>query len=297
MKKLYGTGVALVTPFDEKGQVDFDSLRKLLTHTAKGVDYYVVMGTTGESTTLSKVEKKKVLSFVIENNSKRLPIVYGIGGNNTQEVIDTVGETDITGVDAILSVSPCYNKPSQEGIYRHFKAVADKSQVPVILYNVPGRTASNLTSETTLRLAKHKNIVGIKEASGNLEQCMKIAKEKPRDFMLISGDDMLTVALYSIGGVGVISVLANSFPVVFKKMKEFSSRGNYAKAALEQFKLLEINGPMYEEGNPVGVKQVLKLMGICTNQVRLPLVSASKGLQKKIEKIWKGVKTSGEYCA
>jgi 4-hydroxy-tetrahydrodipicolinate synthase len=290
MKKLYGTGVALVTPFDEKGQVDFGSLQKLLTHTAKGVDYYVVMGTTGESTTLSKVEKKKILSFVIENNSKKLPIVYGIGGNNTQEVIDTVGETDLTGVDAILSVSPCYNKPSQEGIYRHFKAVADKSQVPVILYNVPGRTASNLTSDTTLRLANHKNIIGIKEASGNLEQCMKIVKEKPKDFMLISGDDMLTVPLYSIGGVGVISVLANSFPVVFKKIKESSSRGDYAKAALEQFKLLEINGPMYEEGNPVGVKHVLKLMGICTNQVRLPLVSASKGLQKKIQKIWKGVK-------
>jgi 4-hydroxy-tetrahydrodipicolinate synthase len=290
MKKLYGTGVALVTPFDEKGQVDFGSLQKLLTHTAKGVDYYVVMGTTGESTTLSKVEKKKILSFVIENNSKKFPIVYGIGGNNTQEVIDTVGETDLTGVDAILSVSPCYNKPSQEGIYRHFKAVADKSQVPVILYNVPGRTASNLTSDTTLRLANHKNIIGIKEASGNLEQCMKIVKEKPKDFMLISGDDMLTVPLYSIGGVGVISVLANSFPVVFKKIKESSSRGDYAKAALEQFKLLEINGPMYEEGNPVGVKHVLKLMGICTNQVRLPLVSASKGLQKKIQKIWKGVK-------
>lgn len=285
MKKLYGTGVALVTPFDEDKQVDFRGLKKLLTHTAKGVDYYVVMGTTGESATINKEEKKKVLSFVKENNSKKLPIVYGIGGNNTQEIIEAVKETDLRGVDAILSVSPYYNKPSQEGIFRHFKAIADESQVPIILYNVPGRTASNLTSETTLRLAKHPNIIGIKEASGNLEQCMKIVKEKPKGFMLISGDDMLTIPLYSIGAVGVISVLANAFPVIFKKIKEFSFSGNFSKASAEQFKLLEINGPMYEEGNPVGVKHVLKRMNICRNIVRLPLVSASESLQKKIDRI------------
>lgn len=285
MKKLYGTGVALVTPFDEDKQVDFRGLKKLLTHTAKGVDYYVVMGTTGESATINKEEKKKVLSFVKENNSKKLPIVYGIGGNNTQEIIEAVKETDLRGVDAILSVSPYYNKPSQEGIFRHFKAIADESPVPIILYNVPGRTASNLTSETTLRLAKHPNIIGIKEASGNLEQCMKIVKEKPKGFMLISGDDMLTIPLYSIGAVGVISVLANAFPVIFKKIKEFSFSGNFSKASAEQFKLLEINGPMYEEGNPVGVKHVLKRMNICRNIVRLPLVSASESLQKKIDRI------------
>ncbi len=285
MKKLYGTGVALVTPFDEDKQVDFRGLKKLLAHTAKGVDYYVVMGTTGESATINKEEKKKVLSFVKENNSKKLPIVYGIGGNNTQEIIEAVKETDLRGVDAILSVSPYYNKPSQEGIFRHFKAIADESPVPIILYNVPGRTASNLTSETTLRLAKHPNIIGIKEASGNLEQCMKIVKEKPKGFMLISGDDMLTIPLYSIGAVGVISVLANAFPVIFKKIKEFSFSGNFSKASAEQFKLLEINGPMYEEGNPVGVKHVLKRMNICRNIVRLPLVSASESLQKKIDRI------------
>ncbi len=290
MKKLYGTGVALVTPFDEDKQVDFRGLKKLLTHTAKGVDYYVVMGTTGESATINKEEKKKVLSFVKENNSKKLPIVYGIGGNNTQEIIEAVKETDLRGVDAILSVSPYYNKPSQEGIFRHFKAIADESQVPIILYNVPGRTASNLTSETTLRLAKHPNIIGIKEASGNLEQCMKIVKEKPKGFMLISGDDMLTIPLYSIGAVGVISVLANAFPVIFKKIKEFSFSGNFSKASAEQFKLLEINGPMYEEGNPVGVKHVLKRMNICRNIVRLPLVSASESLQKKIDRINAGIK-------
>src|SRR6478752_6899660 len=179
MKKFYGTGVALVTPFDVKGNIDFKSLKKLLQHTAKGVDYYVVMGTTGESATVTSDEKKKILEFVKENNSKKLPIVYGIGGNNTQDVLDTIKSTNFKGVDAILSVSPYYNKPSQEGIYQHFTAVADASPVPVILYNVPGRTGSNLTADTTLRLANHKNIIGVKEASGNLEQCMKISKSMP----------------------------------------------------------------------------------------------------------------------
>jgi 4-hydroxy-tetrahydrodipicolinate synthase len=285
MKKFHGIGVALVTPFDSKGSIDYKGLKKLLQHTAKGVDYYVVMGTTGESVTVTSDEKKKVLEYVIENNPKKLPVVFGIGGNNTQNVLDTIKSTRFRGVDAILSVSPYYNKPSQEGIYQHFMAVADASPVPVILYNVPGRTGSNLTAETTLRLAKHKNIIGVKEASGNLEQCMKISKHMPKDFLLISGDDMITVPLYSIGGKGVISVLANAFPVIFKKMKEFAFAGNYAKASQEQFKILEINGPMYEEGNPVGVKQVLQEMGVCSNSVRLPNVSASEGLQKKIKSL------------
>ena len=190
MRKLFGTGVALVTTFDEKGEVDYNALKKLLVHTAKGVDYFVVMGTTGESATLTKEEKSQVLEFVLKNNPTKLPVVYGIGGNNTQSVLDEIKSTKLKGVTAILSVSPYYNKPSQEGIYQHFKAVADASRLPVILYNVPGRTGSNLTAQTTLRLAKHPKIIGIKEASGNLEQCMKIMKEKPKDFMLISGDDM-----------------------------------------------------------------------------------------------------------
>jgi len=290
MKKLYGTGVALVTPFDDYGQVDYRGLKKLLVHTAKGVDYYVVLGTTGESATLTKEEKKSVLSFVKENNAKKLPIVFGIGGNNTQETIDTIKETDLRGVDAILSVSPYYNKPSQEGIYQHFKAIADKCPVPVILYNVPGRTASNMTAETTVRLANHPNVIGIKEASGNLEQCMRIVKDSPKDFMLISGDDMLTVPLNSIGGAGVISVLANAFPVIFKKMNEFSLAGNFSRASAEQFKLLEINGPMYEEGNPVGVKEILKLMNICGSNVRLPMAQASDSLRKRIGKIYENMK-------
>ncbi len=290
MKKLYGTGVALVTPFDESGNIDFTSLKKVLEHTAKGVDYFVVMGTTGESVTCTKEEKKKVLSFVASNNPKKLPIMYGIGGNNTASVIEEIHQTDLRSVDALLSVSPYYNKPSQEGIFRHFSSVADASSLPVVLYNVPGRTASNLTADTIVRLSENKNIIGVKEASGNLEQCMKIAKEKPNNFMLISGDDLLTLPMYAIGGVGVISVLANAYPVIFKKMKEFAFSGNYVKAQKELYQLVDINGPMYEEGNPVGVKQLLFEMGICDPHVRLPLTNASPKLSEKIKSIFRATK-------
>lgn len=290
MKKLYGTGVALITPFTDSLEVDFKGLKKLLNHTAKGVDYYVVMGTTGETPTCTSEEKKAVLQFVKTNNAKKLPVVYGIGGNNTAEMIEIIEDTDFTGVTALLSVSPYYNKPSQEGIYQHFKQIADHSPVPVILYNIPGRTGSNMTAETTLRLAAHNNIIGIKEASGNLEQCMKIVKEAPKDFMMISGDDMLTVPLYAIGGKGVISVLANAFPQTFKKIKENVAAGNIQKAAQEQFKLLDINGPMYEEGNPVGIKYVLSLLNICAAQVRMPMMTVSAGLRKKIDAIYKAMK-------
>ncbi|CAN5573402.1 4-hydroxy-tetrahydrodipicolinate synthase [soil metagenome] len=290
MKKLFGTGVALVTPLDKSGSIDFAALKKVLAHTAKGVDYFVVMGSTGEAVTMSKEEKKEVLAFVLKNNPKRLPIVYGIGGNNTSAVISEIKDTDLSGVDAILSVSPAYNKPSQEGIFQHFVAIADASPLPVILYNVPGRTSSNITAETTLRLATHKNIIGVKEASGNLEQCMKISKEKPAGFMLISGDDLLTVPIYAIGGVGVISVLANALPVEFRKMKEAVNDANYAKAQKELFKLVDINGPMYEEGNPVGVKHLLSLMGICEPHVRMPLLNASEKLKQKIQSIYTAIK-------
>ncbi len=290
MKKLFGTGVALVTPFQQDGTIDFKALLKLLRHTAKGVDYYVVMGTTGESVTTSAEEKTVVLDFVRSHNPKNLPIVYGLGGNNTQQVLKTIRETDFSGVTAILSVSPYYNKPSQEGLYQHFKAIADASPVPVILYNVPGRTSSNISAETTLRLAQNKNIIGIKEASGNLEQCMKIAQLKPRDFMLISGDDLLTVSLYAMGGHGVISVLANALPRVFKKVKDQVVAGNYLKASETLFTLMAINGPMYEEANPVGIKQLLREIGICENSVRQPLLPASEALQAKIKKAYQEFK-------
>lgn len=293
MKKFYGTGVALVTPFTENLEVDFKSLRKLLNHTSKGVDYYVVMGTTAESPTITPDEKKSILKFVKEHNAKKLPMVYGIGGNNTQAVLDTIADTDLEGVDALLSVSPYYNKPSQEGIYQHFRAIADASPVPVILYNVPGRTSSNITAETTLRLAAHRNIIGVKEASGNLEQCMRIARDKPADFLLISGDDLMTVALYAIGAKGVISVLANAWPLVFKKMKEFAFAGNYEKASREIFKILDMNPLMYEEGNPVGLKALLEDMQLCGGTVRLPLATASGSLHKRISTLGTGQKNKG----
>lgn len=285
MKKLHGTGVALITPFTDTLDIDYKALKKLLQHTAKGVDYYVVMGTTGEAATCSEEEKKKVLEFVKENNKSHLPIVYGIGGNNTHHVIESIASTDFKGVTALLSVSPYYSKPSQEGIVQHFTAIADKCPVPVMMYNIPGRTASNLTAETTLRLAEHKNIIGTKEASGNLEQCMKIAKYMPKDFLLLSGDDMQTVALYAIGGKGVISVLANAYPQIFKKIKDYAFAGDFGKASQQLFKLLEINGPMYEEANPVGIKSLLETLGICNSAVRLPLVKASQSLQSKISSL------------
>ena len=286
MKKFYGTGVALVTPFTEALEIDYKSLKKVLNHTAKGVDYYVLMGTTGEATTCSEEEKSEVLDFVKNNNSKRLPIVYGIGGNDTSHVLESIATTDFTGIDAVLSVSPYYNKPSQEGICRHFETIADKCPVPVILYNIPGRTSSNMTADTTLRLAGHDNIIGIKEASGNLEQCMKIARLMPKDFLLLSGDDMWTSTIYAMGGQGVISVLANAFPVAFKKIKDNAVAGKHIAAYRELAKMLEINGPMYEEGNPVGIKYLLSEMNLCDPYVRLPLVKASRGLESKIAGIY-----------
>ena len=282
MKKFHGTGVALVTPFNRKGEIDFEALGKLLDHTAQGIDYYVLMGTTGESVTVSPEEKVEVTDFVRKNNRKKLPIIFGIGGNNTNQIIKTIHKTDLTGIDGILSVCPYYNKPSQEGIYRHFMAIADASPVPVILYNVPGRTSSNMEAGTTLRLADHPRIVGIKEASGNFSQCIQIAKRKPKNFLLISGDDLLTLPLLSIGAAGVISVLANAFPVLFAKMVSAFINGETKGASVQLYKMIDINAAMYEEGSPVGVKQLLSELGICKNYCRLPMTEASPELQKKI---------------
>jgi len=275
--------VALVTPFNKDLGIDYKGLLKLLEHTAKGVDYYVVQGTTGESATTSTAEKADILSFVKQNNPSDLPIVYGIGGNNTQLVLDTIKSTDLSGVTALLSVSPYYNKPSQEGIYQHFKMVADTSPIPVILYNVPGRTQSNISASTTLRLAEHKNIIGIKEASGDLAQCMAIAKDAPEGFLLISGDDLLTTSMMAIGAVGVISVLANAFPKAFKRITQSALSNDFSASSKATFELLEINPLMYAESNPVGVKHVLQEMGICGNYVRMPLLPATEELQREIK--------------
>lgn len=285
-EKLRGTGVALVTPFKEDLSVDYDALKKLLDFVLDGgVNYLVVNGTTAESVTTTTEEKAEILRIVKEQVNGRVPLVYGIGGNNTQHVLNLLKTTDLNGITAILSVSPYYNKPSQQGIFQHYTQVANASPVPVILYNVPGRTGSNVSAETTLRLALHENIIGVKEASGNIEQCMVIAKHKPSDFMLISGDDLLTVPMAAFGAEGVISVLANAFPEKFSKMIEHSLAHNFKEATALMNDFVDINPLMYEEGNPVGVKAVLERFGVCGAQVRLPLVEASAGLKDRIYKL------------
>ena len=281
--KFAGTGVALVTPFDKNQRIDFNSLRKLLVHTAEGgAGYLIVCGTTGESATLSNTEKNDLLQFIGENNEQQLPVVFGIGGNNTNQLINTIRNTSLDKIDAILSVCPYYNKPSQEGIINHFRLIADASPVPVILYNVPGRTSSNITWETTCTLAQHPNIIGVKEASGYLEQCMRIKLESPDNFLLISGDDLLTLPMLSIGATGVISVLANAFPGHFKLLMNQYFTTNHLDAKKSVFDLLAINSLMYEEGNPVGIKEVLKQIHICENYVRPPLLPASEKLSADI---------------
>ncbi|SIT82318.1 4-hydroxy-tetrahydrodipicolinate synthase [Pontibacter indicus] len=283
--KLKGTGVALVTPFTSSLEVDYDGLRQLLDFTiAGGVEYLVVNGTTGESVTTTTEEKAEILAFVKKHVNGRVPLVYGLGGNNTQEVLNAIQKTDLEGIVAVLSVSPYYNKPSQQGIIQHYTQIADACPVPVILYNVPGRTGSNMAPETTVRLAAHQNIVGIKEASGNLEQCLYIAKHKPADFLLISGDDMLTLPMISFGAVGVISVLANAFPEKFSNMVRLGLSYQFKEAADLLFDFVDINPMMYEEGNPVGVKALLDRFGVCGGAVRLPLVEASAGLKDRLYK-------------
>ena len=285
MKKFHGTGVALVTPFHADGSIDYPGLKKVLDHTAQGVDYYVVQGTTGEGSTITAADKAAILQFVKDNNPKKLPIVFGIGGNDTAVIVNRFASYDLTGVDAVLSVAPYYNKPTDEGFYRHFVAVADASPVPIILYNVPGRTAQNMSAEVILRLAEHPNIIGIKEASGDVVQSMEIARRAPEDFLLISGDDMLTVPLISVGAVGVISVLANLIPTTFKTMVHSALRGDFKAASQAAYTLLRINPPMYEESNPVGVKAGMSIKGLCEPYVRMPLIEASEDLTKRIADI------------
>ena len=278
--------MALVTPFTNDQEVDYEGLRKLLDFVLDGgVDYLVINGTTGESVTTTAEERATILQHIKAHVNGRVPLVYGIGGNNTQQVLATIKQTDLEGITAILSVSPYYNKPSQQGIYQHFVQIADAAPVPVILYNVPGRTGSNISGETTVKLASHDNIVAIKEASGNLEQCLYIAKHKPEGFMLISGDDLLTVPMTSFGAEGVISVLANAFPAKFSGMVRHALDGNYKEASELLLSFVDINPLMYEESNPVGVKAVLERFGVCTAQVRLPLVEASAGLKDRLYKL------------
>ncbi|SDM21427.1 4-hydroxy-tetrahydrodipicolinate synthase [Catalinimonas alkaloidigena] len=277
--KLAGTGVALVTPFRQDLSIDFESLGTILRFTAEhGVNYYVVMGTTGEAATLALDEKRAVLRYVQEHNTHQLPLVYGVGGNDTQAVIRRIKNTDLTKVDALLCVSPYYNKPTQEGIYRHYMTIADASPIPVIIYNVPSRTASNVEAATTLRLAAHPQILGIKESCADLSQIYRVLAEKPDDFLFLSGDDMTSVPVICAGGSGVISVLANAFPEKYCRMVAAALRQELSVCREILYELVQINDLMYRESNPVGVKAALALRGLCSPYVRLPLVEASDAL-------------------
>ncbi|MES2796610.1 MAG: 4-hydroxy-tetrahydrodipicolinate synthase [Bacteroidota bacterium] len=280
----HGVAPALVTPMNADKSIDFDGLKKLINHVSEGgVDYLVVNGTTGESATTSLSEKKQILDFIKENNYKNLPIVYGIGGNDTAKVVKQVKETDLSGVVAILSVCPYYNKPSSRGVIAHYQAIADASPLPIIMYNIPGRTGINMSSATTLKLAEHPNIIGIKEASCIIEQVMEIVRDKPDDFLLISGDDIQAIPIILNGGVGVMSVIANAIPAKFTTMIHAALDGNIKEANQHLKSFLAIDPLLYEEGNPVGVKTILKILGICSNEVRLPVMKASDELESKIK--------------
>jgi len=285
MQNLFkGTGVALVTPFDSELNIDYKSFERLLEfNTREGVNYFVVNGTTGESATTSKKEKRELLKFIQENNPKKLPVIYGTGGYDTLDIVEHVREMDWEGVDALLSVSPYYNRPSQKGIIAHYEAIADACPVPLIMYNVPKRTGSNMSASTTIALSAHENIIGIKEASGDFGQIIDIVANKSDDFLLISGDDMCTVPMISIGAAGVISVLANAFPKEMSSMAGAALDGDYTKAKSYLSKLSHINPHMYSEASPVGIKEALKQKGICGNYVRLPLVEPSQELTNAIK--------------
>ncbi|MDR3366595.1 MAG: 4-hydroxy-tetrahydrodipicolinate synthase [Prevotellaceae bacterium] len=291
--KIAGTGVALVTPFDAKGQhVDYAALTKLVNFVSdNGVNFLVALGTTAETPTLSDAEKQEVVACIRQSNARGLPIVLGLGGNNTAEVLEKIRRTDFGGVDALLSVTPYYNKPSQQGLYEHYKAIAEASPAPVILYNVPGRTGVNLSAATTLRLASEvKNILAIKEASGNLSQITYILRDKPHSFIVLSGDDALTFPLMATGAHGVISVAANAFPKQISGMVRLLNEQKYADAAKIHLDMTPLIDALFAEGNPVGVKAALAVLGIIDNTLRLPLTPASKELVAKIETLIKNSK-------
>lgn len=287
MKKFRGTGVAIVTPFKNDSSIDFAALGRVVNHVISGgVNYIVVMGTTGESVTLTKDEKKAIISYVVEVTDNRVPLVVGIGGNNTQDVINCIRHSNLKGVDGILSVAPYYNKPSQRGMLQHFKAIATSSPIPVILYNVPGRTCSNISSDTCIELAKQcENIVAVKEASGDMAQIMRIIKGKPDNFGVISGDDLMTIPIIASGGSGVISVLANAFPAPTSELVSFSLKNNFRSAREILLRYLEIIELLFIDGNPAGVKAMLSIMNLCQNNLRLPLVPVNRTICTRIQKV------------
>lgn len=282
-------GVALVTPFKDDMSVDFEALERLVEFQLRnGTDYLVVLGTTGETPTLNNVERQAIIDTVVRVNAGRVPIVLGIGGNNTMGVVEQIRNTDFTNIDAILSVSPYYNKPSQEGLYQHYKTIAESTYMPVIIYNVPGRTGANISAETTLRLAHDfQNIVAIKEASGNFKQIDDIIKNKPANFMVISGDDGITFPLITLGAVGVISVVGNAFPKEFSRMVRLALRGDLEGARRIHYSFVEMIELLFVDGNPAGVKSVLSCMGLINNVLRLPLVPTKTTTLEKIQDVLK----------
>ncbi|MBJ6369016.1 4-hydroxy-tetrahydrodipicolinate synthase [Snuella sedimenti] len=283
--KFLGTGVALVTPFKSDLSIDHEALANIVNYNIdNGTDYLVISGTTGESVTITKQEKKDVVETISKANNGRVPMVLGIGGNNTAQVVEEIKTTDLSNIDAILSVAPYYSKPTQEGFYQHFKAVSEASPVPVILYNVPGRTSKNMEPSTTLRLANDfENIVAIKEAGNNVAQYLQLLKHKPDDFLIISGDDDLALGIVLAGGAGVISVIGQAFPKEFSEMIRLGLKGNANEAYKLHFKLMDAIGYIFEENNPSGIKAVFEVLNMCGSDVRLPLVPASSELKEKIK--------------
>lgn len=284
MQSLIGTGVALVTPFKKDFSVDIDALKAIVNFQIdNGIDYLVVLGTTAENATLSKAEKELVIKTIVDANKGRLPLVLGVGSNNTVEVVEELKSGNFSDFVAILSVSPYYNKPTQEGIYQHFKAIAEASPIPVILYNVPGRTSSNMLSETIIRLANDfKNIIAVKEASGDIVQAMKLIQDKPKDFLVISGDDMITLPMILAGGAGVISVIAEGFPKQFTEMVHLGLNKKVDEAYKIHYLLADSIDMIFEQGNPAGIKEVFKSLGLSENTVRLPLVNVNKDLANRL---------------
>lgn len=285
--KLKGTGVAIVTPFLTDGSVDFKSLEKLLIHLVEGkVDFIVALGTTSEAVTLTGDEKLAVMNFIKSQLRGKIPLVMGIGGNNTNAVVEQIKSTDFEGVDAILSVAPYYNKPNQRGIYAHFAAISLASPVPIILYNVPGRTSSNVSADTTLRLANDfNNIIAVKEASGDLAQIMKIINQKPAHFNVLSGDDALTFPMMALGADGVISVVANALPYEFSSMVRGCLQGDYTIARSIHYQVLPVIDLLFADGNPAGIKAALTVLGICENNLRLPMVPVLDEIKQALEKL------------
>lgn len=285
MKELIGTGVALITPFTTNFEVDVEALKRIVNYQIdNGIDYLVVLGTTGESVTLSEKEKQLVIDTIIEVNERRLPLVLGIGGNNTKEVVNEITTRDLSAFSAVLSVSPAYNKPTQEGIYQHFRAIAKVAPKPVILYNVPGRTASNMLPETVIRLANDfPNIVAIKEAAGDMVQAMRMISGTPDDFLVISGDDMIALPMTLAGGAGVISVIGEGFPKEFAKMIRFGLERKVEEAYEIHYKIAPCTDHIFAEGNPAGIKAVFSKLGLCGDTVRLPLVGVGDALRREID--------------